>query len=101
MFKKLIVLVLLANLGLGVNNAYALTCKDDNKVSMNPDTEVCCCKKTTETDINETYECKPMENTNNGKCPGKEVAEGDANYKTKISTKTNDTCICKLTKNKK
>lgn len=93
MSKKLVVLAFLAYSILGVSNAYALDCEHDNKVSMNPATQVCCCKE----DRTDHYICKPMTDKGDKKCPGTQQAAGDELYTKKVSTQTNDTCVCQFT----
>lgn len=102
MFKKIIVLVLMAQLGFNTS-AYALTCIENNRVSMDPTTQWCCCEKISETATEETLRCEPANPVKGIDANGKEIDKcPDKNGKTRsrISTKANDTCICEFTKPK-
>lgn len=94
MSRKLIALIVTAGFLLGTSKSLALTCAQDNKVSMNPDTQCCCCKE----DTTNHFACKPMNDKGDKKCPGVQAAAGDDLYKTKISTQANNTCVCEFTK---
>ena len=94
MSKKLTAFAFLACLLFSANVVFAQTCEVDNKLPMDPVEQVCCCKE----DKPNHFVCKPMPNTNDRKCPGKIVAAGDADYKVKIATQKNETCVCQFIK---
>ena len=94
MSKKLLVLAIAAGLLLVSARSFALDCQHDNKVSMDPKTQICCCKE----GPTNHFACKPMGDKGDKKCPGKVVAAGDELNTTKISTQANDTCVCQFDK---
>ena len=101
MFKKLILLSILASLISASDDAFAQVQCQNNKRPMTQEQD-CCCKEVTPN--SNSFICHPMTARTDKKCPGiisssltQTQQDEEAKYKTKISTQKDDSCICQFT----